>query len=1039
MSRILSTLTIISTLVIASTVQAVTTDEFVEFNEEYTQDYFNYLLFKKNSLNAAAELKKEISKLQTEVNQSGDAFVNIDSQLRLINEELDQIPLTLSQKLELISMIENNIASLRQDAVSKGYFTQGEEISSGTIDFKVSERVDKINTLVEKINVLKNSINVITDSENYNLVFSDFTQTQTTLNSRISERNRILDILDSLKSNLIDTKEQIRQLQKDIPSYRQRQRELSQTLIPSKRKEELRAETDYDEVSLDVEAYRAQTQNLRRKKLSAENSIDLLTKEERKVLRKLNGFKNELSDINEKWALLPDLRQRRKNLRNNRIPQAQTKLDQDTLNVQNQKKTTKALREKLNKKQNQINNVQTQLDTAVGNRKKQKAKVTKLQGQIKTLQEQVSSLQQLKKRRTNLNQNLIPTASTAVQTLKDSLANGATQAANAQTAAKEAKNKLKKANDRKTTLQRNVKTANQELKKLRTRLKRLKEQSNTESLKKQIANTKKRLTQQTSVLKTDRANLQKTRQSRDKIKTEIDRLTELCKPRGRDSDGCDDPTCNTRDNDDNCRARIAQLKRQFAKANKNLKAVNVKFKATQEQIKKIKTRLANLEGKLADGDKIAKRIKNIKNNLIPAQEKIIANSNATIAKLTPRITKLSAAFDKAQKEFIKVNGQQKKIQKSLTKAATQLKKLQTELTQIKAKIQTAKQAQEKINTITPNLQTAKQALKTAREAAQTLKTKIEELNVQLKAQKTTFNNQKIKRDKAITANKTAQADLSHLEEGLEKVKARIQRIKSKEVRRNDLRTNIIPNQSIRAQNIAGQIDDLETSLNATVRNLVQSRRSLRDAEDDLDDASARFSRLSEELENLVYEETDLDSKISTAEDDLASQQSRKASLESRTATNESDLDQVEREVSITQIAFDKANQAYQVFYNANILPLDREIEGHESSIETHRFQIADLNTLKVDTEELIALIEDTRNEITDLESRQNQLNIEKTNTLPVWTQLKAVFEENKSLLSTANNSLSELRENWIARADQIALKEKQNDEMLKLINDEIGN
>lgn len=61
MSRILSSLTIISTLIISSTVQAVTTEEFVQFNEEYTQDYFNYLLFKKNSLNTAAELKKRSS------------------------------------------------------------------------------------------------------------------------------------------------------------------------------------------------------------------------------------------------------------------------------------------------------------------------------------------------------------------------------------------------------------------------------------------------------------------------------------------------------------------------------------------------------------------------------------------------------------------------------------------------------------------------------------------------------------------------------------------------------------------------------------------------------------------------------------------------------------------------------------------------------------------------------------------------------------------------------------------------------------------
>ena len=668
---------LIAILLTTSTVsaQAITEAEFLEINKQYTQAYFNYLQFKKETPLRAELLKKAIESGLISYKEAQVMFLKEQRVLSTLENELAGIINETLETSDNVTEANQIIANLKDDAVMTGLFSENDRIETDSILAKVKEREINVEGLSQIINELELKITTIKETTEWIELVTTYNTINSALDSAYSKRVFLESNINKYMTLITETNSEISVLQENITDLETEEEHLDNAFPGARRRVE-DARHELSDVTIRLGAAESQYNSVSRERSS-------LNLEQSKVERSVQGLRLSLDrkvirldELERNIAKLPTLRSRLRDLNNNKIPQvnnefqrAQGQVDQVRNSLQLSQRELTESNKALERAKAQKREASTQMATIdrqinvikrkVQELKKEEANIGQYEQRLQNLRDQKNELERKLQRSNRDLQNARSAASDAKQKH---------QAITAQV--REANTKLSRIDGQRKQMKRNISGFNEKIKNLQQEIRVLERAGNaTGQLEQSLRDSLKRKANLEKRLQNNNNKAQNLKRKRREFRNKIQELREK--------------VTNGNPSREEKRELLKEIKRvtaELKKNNEDLSKTEANITRLTGEVTREDRKIANIRRQINSGGDAARRIQQLRQNIQDEEvkktreERQLAIKNREYNEESSRLTSLAQ--------------RQQRLKTELTRAQAALGRSESIVTSVKSEITT---------------------------------------------------------------------------------------------------------------------------------------------------------------------------------------------------------------------------------------------------------------------------------------------------------------------------------------------------------------
>jgi chromosome segregation ATPase len=373
--------------------QGVTEEEFLEINRQYTEAYFNYLQFKKETPLRAEKLKRDIESGRVTFEEAQVIFLREKRILSTLENELVSIVNEELETADNITEANQIIKNLKNDAVLTGMFSQNDVIDSGTITSEINIREGRVSSLSLTITELESEISTIKSTAEWVLLVKNFNTINTTLSSDYSKRGVLESDVNKYMTLITETNREINTLQDKISDLETEEAHLDNAFPGARRRVE-DARNELTDIRIRLSDAEAQFNTISRERSSVSADQRRSRVRTQDLRTNLNQKNLKLDELERKIGRLPSLRSRLRELNNSKIPQLNNELQRAQGQVDQVRNTLVLNQRDLTTSTNTLKRSEDQKREAV-------RQLSTIDRQINTIKRKV---QELKKEEANIGQ-----------------------------------------------------------------------------------------------------------------------------------------------------------------------------------------------------------------------------------------------------------------------------------------------------------------------------------------------------------------------------------------------------------------------------------------------------------------------------------------------------------------------------------------------------------------------------------------------------------------------------------------------------------
>ena len=1019
-SKSISLLVAISILTGSIPARAAGMDDLVQLDKDYSANYFDYLNFKRISLDTLQRLDKELAELRGKLDQANARFNEQNSQYSAFVTERGQAPIRIENLNNTISDATKRDQDARSNAVSKGFFQGGESIDSSTIASHISERNQSIGKIQGEIDGLNADIRRVKSSSDFVRISSDRSVARDAA-LRAEEDVRTLASRRAQLLNAIENEQaRINTLMAEINALDSRRSDLEINIIPRMQENLNRMSANVQEIDAKI----AQLDNfIARKRPEIENMVARLNEASQSRDRlngEVRGLQQNLGQIDQNLAKMPELRKRAQEIQA-KLPELNRELGGKQAEANQLNQNIQGAQARVNQVAGEVSAAQNEVNQAQGKKNQAASRLSQLQNELQNLNNSLGQLPALRTRRDQLAGSQIPQAQNQLQNAQTQVQQAQQALSSAQSALSQEEGKQQGIVNQIKALQEQIQRDQAQINQLNHRLQELQrslEQGNAGAerlarLQAEKTQTQNNLNAANSQLASAQANVQQKKAKLDELMQKY-KITDPNRPVGPGA------------------AEIQAANREFMEAQRALQGAQNNVKGLSERLGHIDEEMARLQNG-PNRDQIQAEMRQVQGQIAQLESDKNQKSQA-LAALQGQLN--GGDYARAKAAVAQAEGNLRTAQAQVNDANTRLANLNKELAQVDGQIngmgrfEQRRQelqsreipgAQNEVNMADQSLSRAAANLAAKNNALSEAQIRLNQANGQLAAVNARI--QELQRQ-----NNEFQAKLNELNNTLSQ-EPQLQQRRAEAAAQLQVKTNELNQVNQRHQELTQRYERERREFEG----LVHEREELARRHNEI---AERFQREQRELNERLQELTDDRNGIAQRRDEISRSQVAREDFSRDLSETNQRLSDAESLLPSARAKLAAAEEAFDSYYAANIEPIARNVAQHsaqKSSLESERFELGQLDS---ELKRLAKNISDARSELATIQARIPVLDGEIARLDPIVRNLKSAVDIAQGSVNTKSGERETLVRQGREKLATVRNQENQIDEIIKKLSDQ---